>query len=51
MAFLKKTFPDLPAVKNDRIAEVPVVLTESGPRVMEGLEIVAAAFYPEAQFN
>lgn len=46
--FLTATFPELPAVQDGRIAEVPVVETDASVRVMDGLTRIAAALHPEA---
>ena len=48
ITFLKKTFPDLPAVKNDRLYPIPTIETEAGIRIMDGLEKIARAIHPEA---
>jgi iron complex transport system substrate-binding protein len=48
IAFLKKTFPNIPAVKADRMIEVPTIEVEAGVRVMDGLERIAKALHPEA---
>jgi iron complex transport system substrate-binding protein len=46
--FLKQTFPNVPAVQNDRLVPVPTIETEAGVRVMDGLEAIAQALHPEA---
>lgn len=48
IAFLKNTFPDLPAVKNNHLYPIPTIETEAGIRIMEGLEKIARAIHPEA---
>ncbi|NJR64950.1 MAG: ABC transporter substrate-binding protein [Leptolyngbyaceae cyanobacterium CRU_2_3] len=48
ITFLKKTFPDLPAVKSDRLYPIPTIETEAGIRIMDGLEKMARAIHPEA---
>ena len=47
-AFLQKTFPDIPAVKNDRLVELPIADTDASLRVMDGLTRIAAGLHPEA---
>ena len=45
-AYLEKTFPDLPAVKNGRIAPVPVDDTDASITVMRGLTEIANGLHP-----
>ncbi|MFY1632276.1 ABC transporter substrate-binding protein [Solwaraspora sp. WMMB335] len=45
-AYLVQTFPDLPAVKNGRIAEVPVADTDASISVMRGLTEIANGLHP-----
>lgn len=45
-AFLEENFPDLPAVKNGRISEVPTQETDSSISVMVGLTKIANAIHP-----
>ena len=47
-AFLTDTFPDLPAVQNNRLYPIPTIETEAGIRVMDGLERIARVLHPEA---
>jgi iron complex transport system substrate-binding protein len=46
--YLVRTFPELPAVRDDRIVEVPTIETEASVRVMDGLVRIAAALHPDA---
>lgn len=46
--FLTTTFPDVPAVRNDRLVELPVAETDASLRVMDGLTRIAAGLHPEA---
>lgn len=46
-AFLEENFPDLPAVKNGRISEVPTQETDSSISVMVGLTKIANAIHPD----
>jgi iron complex transport system substrate-binding protein len=46
--FLKQTFPNVPAVQNNRLTPVATIETEAGVRVMDGLETIARALHPEA---
>lgn len=48
IAFLKKTFPDLPAVRADHLHPIPTIETEASIRIMNGLEKIARAIHPEA---
>ncbi|NJL20321.1 MAG: hypothetical protein HC895_04985 [Leptolyngbyaceae cyanobacterium SM1_3_5] len=48
IAFLRETFPDLPAVQNDRLYPIPTIDTEAGIRIIDGLEAIAHAIHPEA---
>lgn len=45
-AFLEKNFPNVPAVKNGRISEVPVEQSDSSIAVMVGLTKIANALHP-----
>jgi iron complex transport system substrate-binding protein len=45
-AFLEKNFPDVPAVKNGRISEIPTQETDSSISVMVGLTKIANALHP-----
>ena len=45
-AFLEKNFPNLPAVKNGRISEVPTADSDSSISVMVGLTKIANAIHP-----
>lgn len=47
IAFLKQTFPDLPAVQADRLHPIPTIETEASIRIMDGLEKIARAIHPE----
>lgn len=47
-AHLKKTFPNIPAVKSGRLYPVPTIITESSVRVVDGLEVIAKALHPDA---
>lgn len=46
-AFIEQNFPDLPAVKNGRISEVPTQETDSSISVMVGLTKIANALHPD----
>jgi iron complex transport system substrate-binding protein len=48
--FLKRTFPTVPAVQNNRLAPIPTIEVEAGVRVMNGLEQIAQALHPDT-FN
>lgn len=48
IAFLKATFPTIPAVQNDRLIPIPTIDTEASVRVIDGLEQIARALHPEA---
>ena len=48
MAFLTQTFPDLPAVRGDRMYPIPTIETEASIRIIAGLEKIARAIHPEA---
>lgn len=48
IAFLKATFPNIPAVQNDRLYPIPTIDTESSVRVIDGLEQIARALHPAA---
>lgn len=48
VAYLKKTFPNIPAVQNSRLAPIPVIETEASVRIMDGFEKIARALHPEA---
>lgn len=45
--YLKKTFPDLPAVQDDRLVEIPVADTDASVSVMKGLTEIANALHPD----
>lgn len=47
-AYLKATFPNIPAVRNGRLYPIPTITTEASVRVLEGLELIARALHPEA---
>ena len=46
-AFLEKNFPNLPAVQNGRLSEVPTQETDSSISVMVGLTKIANALHPD----
>ncbi len=46
IAFLRATFPDLRAVQNDRLVEVPTIEVEGSIRIIDGLERIARALHP-----
>lgn len=46
-AFLEENFPEIPAVKNGRISEVPTQETDSSISVMVGLTKIANALHPD----
>jgi iron complex transport system substrate-binding protein len=46
--FLTNTFPNVPAVQNGQLYEVPTILTEASIRIMDGYETIAKAIHPEA---
>ncbi|WP_395729045.1 ABC transporter substrate-binding protein [Nakamurella sp.] len=46
-AFLEENVPDLPAVKNGRISEVPTAETDSSIAIMVGLTTIANALHPD----
>lgn len=46
-AFLEENVPDLPAVKNGRISEVPTAETDSSIAIMVGLTTTANALHPD----
>ncbi|PPF34381.1 ABC transporter substrate-binding protein [Rathayibacter sp. AY1A3] len=46
-AFLEENFPDLPAVQNGRLSEVPTQETDSSISVMVGLTKIANALHPD----
>ena len=48
IAFLKQTFPNIPAVQNNHFAPIPTIETEATVQVMDGLEKIARALHPEA---
>jgi iron complex transport system substrate-binding protein len=48
IAFLQKTFPDLPAVKTARLHPIPTIDTEAGIRILDGLAAIARALHPAA---
>ncbi|MGO2097754.1 MAG: ABC transporter substrate-binding protein, partial [Candidatus Microbacterium stercoravium] len=45
LAYLEETFPDLPAVKNGRVYELPVADTDASISVMRGLTEIANAIH------
>lgn len=45
-AFLQRTFPNVPAVRNGRISEVPTQQTDSSISIMVGLTKTANALHP-----
>lgn len=45
-AFLQRTFPNIPAVRNGRISEVPTQQADSSISVMVGLTKIANALHP-----
>lgn len=47
-AFLKDTFPALPAVQNNRLYPIPTIETEAGIRIIDGLGKIARALHPSA---
>ena len=48
IAFLQATFPNVPAVQNNRLDPVPTVETEATVRIIDGFEKIARAIHPEA---
>ena len=48
IAFLQATFPNVPAVQNNRLYPVPTVETEATVRIIDGFEKIAQAIHPEA---
>ena len=48
IAFIKKTFPNLKAVKNNRVLSVPYGLMNPGVRNHLGVEAFAKAIFPDA---
>lgn len=46
-AYITATFPDLPAVKNGRLTEIPVADTDASISVMRGLTQIANAIHPD----
>lgn len=48
IAFLKATFPNVPAVQNDRLVPIPMIDTEASVLVIDGREQIARALHPEA---
>jgi iron complex transport system substrate-binding protein len=50
-AFLEENFPELPAVKNGRISEVPTQETDSSISVMVGLTKIANAIHPDLNLS
>ena len=48
LAFLQATFPNVPAVQNNRLYPVPTVETEATVRIIDGFEKIARAIHPEA---
>ena len=49
--FLEDNFPDVPAVKNGRISEVPTQETDSSISVMVGLTKIANALHPDLNLS
>lgn len=47
-AFLQATFPNVPAVQNNRLYPVPTIETEATVRIIDGFEQIARAIHPEA---
>jgi iron complex transport system substrate-binding protein len=47
-AYLEATFPNIPAVQNERLVPIATIDTEASVRVIDGLEQVARALHPEA---
>jgi iron complex transport system substrate-binding protein len=48
VAFLQATFPNVPAVQNNRLYPVPTIETEATVRIIDGFEKIARAIHPEA---
>ena len=48
IAFLQATFPNVPAVQNNRLYPVPTIETEATVRIIDGFEKIARAIHPEA---
>lgn len=47
-AHLRSTFPNIPAIQNNRIYPVPTIITEASVRIIDGLEMIARDLHPEA---
>lgn len=47
IAFLKQTFPNLPAVQAERLYPIPTIEIEASIRIIDGLEKIAYAIHPE----
>jgi iron complex transport system substrate-binding protein len=47
IAYLKATFPNSTAVKNNRVIAIPYEYTNPGLQNVEGVEALARALYPE----
>ncbi|WP_141501093.1 ABC transporter substrate-binding protein [Paenibacillus luteus] len=45
--YIKKNFPDLPAVKDGRLVEIPVADTDASISVMRGLTEIANGLHPD----
>jgi len=46
-AYLRTTFPNIPAVRNGRLYPVPNIITESSVRAIDGLELIARDLHPQ----
>jgi ABC-type Fe3+-hydroxamate transport system substrate-binding protein len=46
--YLTNTFPQIPAVKNQRLYPISTINTEASIRVIDGLEQIARALHPTA---
>jgi iron complex transport system substrate-binding protein len=47
-AYLRQTFPNIPAVKSGRLYPVPTIITEASVRAVDGLELIARDLHPDA---
>ena len=47
IAFLQATFPNVPAVQNNRLYPVPTIETEATARIIDGFEKIARAIHPD----
>lgn len=47
-AYLTSTFPQIPAVQNQRLYPISTINTEASIRVIDGLETIARALHPDA---